>query len=63
MDHKVDILEVLINNNKMVDDENFRLLLNEFEENVKTSWQELQNEKDFCDVPLACEDKPIQLIK
>ena len=36
------------------------LCLNEFEGNVKICWQALQEEKDFCDVTLACEDKQIQ---
>ena len=36
------------------------LRLNGFEKNVKTSWQELQKEDDFCDVVLACEDKQIK---
>ena len=47
----------------MADSDNFCLRLNEFERNVKTSWRELQIEKDFCDVTLACEDKQIQTHK
>ena len=33
------------------------------ERNVGISWQELQNETDFCDVTLACEDKQIKTHK
>ena len=28
--------------------------------NVKVSWKELETDKDFCDVMLACEDKHIK---
>ena len=39
--------------------DNFCLRLNGFENNVKTSWQELQKENDLCDITLACENKQI----
>ena len=41
----------------MASSESFCLRLNEFGENIKTSWQYLQTEEDFCDIILACEDK------
>ena len=44
----------------MASNENFCLRLNNFENDVKTSWSELQTETDFCDVILACEDKQIK---
>ena len=44
----------------MTGSENGCLHLNEFEGNVKISWQELETDKDFCDVTLACEDKQIK---
>ena len=40
--------------------DNYCLRLNEFEGNVKISWQELETDKDFCDVTQACEDKQIK---
>ena len=47
----------------MAGGENFLLHLNEFESNVKTFWKELKDEKDFCDVTLAGEDKQIKTHK
>ena len=47
----------------MAEGDNFCLRLNEFENNIKTSWQELQAENDFCDVTLACDDKQIKAHK
>ena len=47
----------------MAVNDNYCLRLNEFERNVKTSWQDLQLEIDFCDVTLACEDKQIKTHK
>ena len=43
--------------------DNFCLRLNSFEASVGTNWQQLQNEKDFCDVTLACDDKQIKVHK
>ena len=43
--------------------DNYFLSLNEFEQNVKTSWQELQMEMDLCDVILACKGKQIETHK
>lgn len=46
----------------MIGSDNYNCLpLNEFEGNVKISWQALQVEKDFYDVKLACEDKQIKM--
>ena len=47
----------------MADNENFCLRLNSFDKNVKTAWQEMQMEKDFCDMTLACQDKQIKTHK
>ena len=47
----------------MTSGENFCLRLNEFERNVKTYWQQLQDEKHFCDVTLACDDGHIKTHK
>ena len=47
----------------MVDSDTFCLRLDEFERNIKTSWQELQIESDFWDVTLTCEDKQIKAHK
>ena len=47
----------------MVNSETFRLCLNEFGSNITTTWQELEKEKDFCDVTLACEDTQIETHK
>ena len=44
----------------MTGSDNYCLRINEFEGNVKVSWQELETDKDFCDVTLACEDKQIK---
>ena len=35
----------------------------EFAENIRSAWQELQLESDFCDVTLACADNQIQVHK
>ena len=43
--------------------DNFCLQLNEFESNIKTFWNELEADKDFCDVTLACEYKQIKAHK
>ena len=47
----------------MVGNDNYCLPLNEFEINAEIYWQKLQNEKDFCDVTLVCEDKLIKTHK
>ena len=47
----------------MGNSDNFCLRLNEFENNVTASWRELQQETDFCDVTLACEDKQLNAHK
>ena len=47
----------------MANVENFCLRLNEFETNVKIYWQQLQDEKDFCDVTLVCDDGQIKTHK
>ena len=47
----------------MADNDTFCLRLDEFERHIKTSWQELQIEPDFCDLTLACEDKQIKTHK
>ena len=47
----------------MAETDTFCLHSDEFERNIKTSWQELQIETDFCDVTLACEDKQIKTHK
>ena len=47
----------------MVVGDKFCLNLKEFANNVKVSWQELQIEKDFCDVTLASENKQIKAHK
>jgi len=44
----------------MTDSDKYCLRLNEFEGNVKVSWKEIETDKDFCDVTLACEDKQIK---
>merc|ERR1712096_84248 len=43
--------------------ETFALRLNEFEDVVKSCWQELQRENDFSDITLACEDRQIKTHK
>ena len=35
----------------------------EFEANIRSVWQELQLERDFCDVTLACAENQIQVHK
>ena len=47
----------------MSESDTFCLRLEEFENPIKTSWQDFQIEKDFCDVTLACEDKIIEAHK
>ena len=47
----------------MVGNDNYCLTLNEFEVNADIYWEKLQNEKDFCDVTLVCEDKNIKTHK
>merc|ERR1719469_341885 len=47
----------------MDQDNYYHLFSNQFESNIKSTWQELQTEKDFCDLTLACEDKQIQTHK
>ena len=47
----------------MTGSENFYLRLNGFEGNAKIYWEELQTEKDFYDVTLACDDKQIKTHK
>ena len=47
----------------MVGNDSFCLRLNQFERNVKTAWQDMQAEADYCDVTLACEDKQIKTHK
>jgi len=44
----------------MSEDDMFRLHLNDFEKTISTTWQTLRNEKDLCDVTLACDDNQIQ---
>lgn len=41
----------------------YSLNLNDFSHNVTTAWQELRQEKDFCDVTLACEGKQMEAHK
>ena len=36
---------------------------NEYENNIKSTWQELQGKKEYCDVTLACVDKQILVHK
>merc|ERR1719186_1487914 len=40
--------------------DNYCLRFNDFDNQIKTSWQKFQAETNFCDVTLACEDKQIQ---
>jgi len=40
----------------MVDNDKFCLSWNSFEENIRTSYKELKQEKDFCDVTVACDE-------
>ena len=47
----------------MVNNDNYCLRLNQFEKYAKTSWQELQMDKDYFDVTLACEDQQIKTHK
>lgn len=47
----------------MSESDTFCLRSDDFERNIKASWQELQAEPDFCDVTLACEDKQIKAHK
>ena len=43
--------------------ESFCLRLTQFGDNIRTTWQQLQVEKDFCDVTLACKDGQISTHK
>ena len=43
--------------------ESFCLRWNDFESNLATAFCELRENKDFCDVTLACEDEQIQAHK
>ena len=47
----------------MPEQDNCSLRWIEFESNVKIAWQELNIEKDFCDLTLACEDGKIEIHK
>ena len=47
----------------MANIENCCLSLDQFENNIRDSWQGLQYEQDFCDVTLACDDKQIKTHK
>ena len=47
----------------MAPNETFCLRLNEFEDVIKSCWQELQKENDLCDITLACEDRQIKTHK
>lgn len=47
----------------MAGTEVFRLHFNHFGPTVSTTWQSLRQEKDFCDVTLACEDNQVQAHK
>merc|ERR1719186_465719 len=47
----------------MTSGDNFCLGLNEFENNVKKYWQQLQFETDFRDITLACDDGSINTHK
>ena len=40
----------------MADNDKFCLSWNSFEENIRTSYKELKQERDFCDVTVACEE-------
>ena len=39
--------------------ETFCFRLTQFGDNIRTTWQQLQVEDDFCDVTLACKDGQI----
>ena len=41
----------------------FSLWWNDFETNIRVAFRELREEKDFCDVTLACDDEQIQAHK
>ena len=45
--------------NTMAANDVFCLRLQDFEVNIRESWKEIQNERDFCDVTLACDDQQI----
>ena len=47
----------------MVGNVDFCLCFKDFQGKSKIYWPELQNEKDFCDVTLVCEDKQIEAHK
>ena len=47
----------------MSSNESFCLRLNEFEDIIKSSWQDLQRDNDLGDLTLACEDREIKTHK
>ena len=47
----------------MTGSDNFFLHLNSFNENIKTTWKEIQVKEDFCDMTLACQDKQVKAHK
>ena len=47
----------------MENENKFCLRLNSFGTDIETTWQQLQNEGNFLDVTLACDDKQIQAHK
>ena len=47
----------------MANSETFCLRLNEFESNIKTTWQGFETKQEFCDVTLACDEKQIRTHK
>jgi len=40
-------------------DDNYCLKMNNFQDNIKTCWKDLQVENNFYDITLACENKKI----
>ena len=47
----------------MIAEEKFHLKWNDFHQNIKTSFGELRDDKDFSDVTLACEDTELETHK
>ena len=47
----------------MASNANYYLCLKEFEDNAKMYWQELQMEKQFCDMTLSCDEIQIKTHK
>ena len=47
----------------MTTEDSFYIALNEFDNNIRTIWQTVQSEDDFCDMTMAREDKLIQTHK